>query len=88
MGKDHLVSKLPLYIHCTYIVHTCTARVAALIFPKPFVAVFYEFYKPLWLLVRLLCLYVNRFYAYCWHARHMNFHVHAHVHLNNQFFLS
>ena len=44
---------------------------AGLIFSKPFVVVFYEFYKPF---VCLLCLFVNCFYAYCQHARYTNFH--------------
>ena len=34
--------------------HPYMYRVAALIFSKPFVAVFYEFSKPLWLLVCFL----------------------------------
>ena len=33
-------------------------RVAASIFSKPFVAVFYEFYKPLWLLACCVCLLI------------------------------
>ena len=39
---------------------TCTARVAALMFllSKPFVAVVYEFSKPLWLLVCCVCLLI------------------------------
>ena len=33
-------------------------HVAALVFSKPFVAVFYEFSKPLWLLVCCVCLLI------------------------------
>ena len=55
--------------------HTCTYiyiymyMVAALIFSKLFLAVFYEFSKPLWLLVRFVCLLI----VSTQHARHMKF---------------